>query len=443
MCGIAGFIDYKKETNKDTLTLMTDVLAHRGPDDKGYEVYTCEKASVGLGHRRLSILDLSSLGHQPMEYGDWSIVFNGEIYNFGEIKIELQEKYSIDFKSHADTEVIIHAFDRWGIASVDKFNGMFAFVIFNKKTNEVYCVRDRAGVKPLYYYQSGELFLFSSELKSFHQHPKFEKSINPDVLGLYFQYGYIPSPYSIFEKVKKVSPGAYLYINLNNNTLEEKKYWDIVEVYNQPKLSINIEDAISETENLLKSAFKYRLISDVPVGIFLSGGYDSAAVAGLLQSEHSEKLKTFTIGFEDNAYDEAPFAKKVADYLGTEHHEYYCTEKDALEIIPTLSEIYDEPFADSSAIPTILVSKIAAKDVTVVLSADGGDEAFGGYTRYTSYISNYYKLCKIPKPFRTLISAGSFLNLGKSFKNLGVINSKYNYNQLIEILSGEDRKSVV
>jgi len=437
MCGIAGFIDFKKETSQNVLTAMTDMLTHRGPDDSGYEIYDSQKASIGFGHRRLSIIDLSEHGHQPMHFGDWSIVFNGEIYNFEEIRQELEKDFAVTFSSHSDTEVIIQAFDKWGISCVSKLNGMFAFVIFNKKTNIVYGVRDRAGVKPLYYYHKDDIFLFSSEIKSFHKHPEFEKQIDDKVLGLYFQYGYIPAPYSIFTNVKKVLPGAYLHFDLSENKLKEEVYWDVIHAYNEPKLDISLSDAVEKTEELLKSSFKYRLISDVPVGIFLSGGYDSATVTAILQKEHTEPLKTFTIGFTDQQYDEAPYGKQVAKFLGTQHHEYYCTEKEALDIVKTLPDIYDEPFADSSAIPTILVSRMASKEVTVVLSADGGDEIFAGYSRYSSYLANYYRLSKLPQIGRSMISLAAPFNLGKVLKKLGIIKSSFNYNKLIEILKGK------
>ncbi len=382
MCGLAGFVDFNKKSTSKNLQDMTDVLHHRGPDDSGYSFYQNQFANIGLGHRRLSILDLSKHGHQPMLFEGLEIVYNGEVYNFNEIKKEL-EKYNYKFESDSDTEVIMKAYHKWGIKSVDKFNGMFAISIYDKKNESLILIRDRAGVKPLYWYWEDDLLLFASELKSFHKSPFFKKQIDMNALSLYLQYGYILQPHTIFEKTYKLKAGHYLNIDLKTKNIQEYKYWDVLDFYNKPKLTIDYEEASDELENLLKSSFEYRMVSDVPVGVFLSGGYDSSAVTALLQSERTEKLKTFTIGFNEKSFNEAHYAKQVANHLGTDHTEYYCTQKEASSIIPTLADIYDEPFADSSAIPTILVSQIAKKEVTVALSADGGDEAFAGYGKYS------------------------------------------------------------
>ncbi|MGJ0321443.1 asparagine synthase (glutamine-hydrolyzing) [Aliarcobacter cryaerophilus] len=395
MCGIAGFCDFSKKSNKQTLINMTDVLHHRGPDDSGYSFYENEFANIGLGHRRLSILDLSAHGHQPMEHAHLEIVFNGEVYNFAEISKEL-ESFGYIFESHSDTEVILKAYHRWGIKAVDKFIGMFAIVIYDKKNQKLIFIRDRAGVKPLNYYFKDGLFMFSSELKSFHEHPDFEKNLSLDGVKLFFQYGYIREPYTIFEHTHKLPAGHYAELNIINTKFEIYKYWDVIDSYNKPKLNISFEEAKEETQRLLKSACEYRMVSDVPVGIFLSGGYDSSAVTAILQKNRTEKLKTFSIGFHEEKYNEAHYAKKVANHLGTDHTEYYCTQKDAQEILPLLSEIWDEPFADNSVIPTVLVSKLAKKDVKVSLSADGGDEIFGGYDKYTKIIRYKNYLNKIP-----------------------------------------------
>lgn len=395
MCGIAGFCDFSKKLSKNDLELMTDVLHHRGPDDSGYSFFEDNIYSIGLGHRRLSILDLTSHGHQPMSFDNIEIVFNGEVYNFKEIKDELL-KYDYTFFSDSDTEVILKAYHKWGIQAINKFNGMFSIVIYDTKNDKLIFMRDRAGVKPLYYYWDEEIFLFSSELKSFQKVEYFKKELNKDSVALYFQYGYIPQPHTIFKNTYKLESGHYLTLDLNTKKLNKYKYWDVINFYNKEKFEVSEEEAIIETEKLLKSACEYRMVADVPVGVFLSGGYDSSLVASLLQKDRTEKIKTFTIGFHENKFNEAPFAKKVADYLGTNHTEYYCTAKDATDILPLLPEIYDEPFSDNSSIPTILVSKIAKKDVTVSLSADGGDELFGGYDKYIQVEKLNSYISKIP-----------------------------------------------
>ncbi|MCG3713217.1 asparagine synthase (glutamine-hydrolyzing) [Aliarcobacter butzleri] len=395
MCGIAGFCDFSKKLSKNDLELMTDVLHHRGPDDSGYRLFEDDKYSIGLGHRRLSILDLSTHGHQPMHFENIEIVFNGEVYNFKEIKDELL-KYGYTFFSDSDTEVILKAYHKWGIQAINKFNGMFSIIIYDIKINKLIFIRDRAGIKPLYYYWNKETILFSSELKSFHKVASFIRELNKNSIALYFQYGYIPQPHTIFENTYKLESGYYLTLDLNTKELHKTKYWDVIDCYNKEKVNVSEEEAIKETEELLKSACEYRMISDVPVGVFLSGGYDSSLVASLLQKDRTEKIRTFTIGFHENKFNEAPFAKKIADYLGTNHTEYYCTAKDAIDILPLLPEIYDEPFSDNSSIPTILVSKIARKDVTVSLSADGGDELFGGYDKYIQVEKLNSYISKIP-----------------------------------------------
>ncbi len=405
MCGISGFIDFNGNSTEEILKNMTDVLHHRGPDDSGYSLHHLSPTTttIGLGHRRLSILDLSKHGHQPMLFEEIDIVYNGEVYNFDEIKQELIT-YDYHFDSHSDTEVILKAYHKWGLDAVHKFNGMFVISIYDKPKNTFYIIRDRSGIKPLYWYQKEDLFLYASELKSFHQHPKFQKILNQNSLALFLQYQYIPEPHSIFNDCFKLQAGHYLEIDLKTKEIMQHKYWDVIDAYNKPKLDISKNEAIEETEKILTSAFNYRMVSDVPVGIFLSGGYDSSLVTALLQKESKQKLKTFTIGFHEKGYDETPYAREVAAHLGTEHTEYYCTQKDALDIIPKLAEIYDEPFSDDSAIPTTLVSQLARKEVTVALSADGGDELFAGYNKY-SLSAQYYKLfSKVPKLARAPLS---------------------------------------
>lgn len=392
MCGITGFYDTRIHSSYEDLVKMTDVLTHRGPDDVGYELIQNDSYQLGLGQRRLSILDLSPLGHQPMKYNDWIIVFNGEIYNFTSIRDELIT-LGYNFKSNSDTEVLIKSFDKWGVEAIHKFIGMFAFAIYNQQSEKLWLVRDRAGVKPLFYYWRDGLLLFGSELKSFHKHPGFQKEIDKESMAMYLQYGYVPFPHCIFKYAQKLEPGNFILFDLKNKgEYRKESYWSVQNCYNQPKLDITYEDAQERLTDIFDSSFKYRMVSDVPVGVFLSGGYDSSCVAGLLQTRMSKKLKTFTIGFHEKGFDEASYASQIANFLGTEHTEYYCTPKEAREIIPILPEIYDEPFGDNSVIPTILVSRLARKDVSVALSADGGDEIFAGYDKFNhgiNFTANY------------------------------------------------------
>ncbi|MCT7446757.1 asparagine synthase (glutamine-hydrolyzing) [Aliarcobacter skirrowii] len=432
MCGIVGFCDFLKKSSSDILKNMTDILHHRGPDDSGYFWDENEYSQIALGHRRLSILDLSAHGHQPMSFEHLDIVFNGEVYNFKEIKKELLE-LGYSFHSDSDTEVILKSYHQWGTKAVDKFNGMFAITIYDKKANKLIFIRDRAGVKPFYYYKKDSLILFSSELKSFHNHPDFQKDINKSSLSLYLQFGYIPEPHSIFKNTYKLKAGHYIEIDLKSQKFEEIKYWDVVDFYNKPKLDISQNEAIEKTEELLKSSFEYRMVSDVPVGVFLSGGYDSSVVTAILQKQRTEKLNTFTIGFKEKGFDEAPYAKEVAKYLGTNHTEYYCTQKDALEIIPKLCEIYDEPFGDSSAIPTILVSQLARKDVTVSLSADGGDEIFAGYSKYTTALQYFNKFKSIPNSVKSLVKLGMD-NINPN--HIPILSNTYNFATRYEKING-------
>lgn len=420
MCGITGFVDFRKRSDAGLLRQMTDAMVHRGPDDSGYEVYDAPQAVIGFGQRRLSILDLSPLGHQPMHFGDLTVNFNGEIYNFKEIRKELEaEGYS--FTSWSDTEVIIKGYHCWGLDVVQKFIGMFAIVIYDKAKEQVILIRDRAGVKPLYYYWKHEILLFGSELKSLYEHPAFEKDIDVNSLALFLQYSYIPAPHSIFKNTFKLLPGHFLVLHLKSKRQELNKYWDVFDAYNKPKIDVSDKEAIEHTDKLMKSAYEYRMVADVPVGVFLSGGYDSSSVAALLQTGRTEKLKTFTIGFHENEFNEAPEAKRIAEYLGTDHTEWYLTAKEAADVLPHLPEIYDEPFADNSTVPTVLVSKLARQKVKVALSADGGDEIFGGYNKYNQAERFTGSL---PAPVQSLLSGTmSLINP----KYIPYFNKKYNF----------------
>ena len=443
MCGIVGFCDFRKKSTVSTLEAMRGAISHRGADASGQSLYDFNDTVVGLGHQRLSILDLSDEAIQPMSFKTIEIVYNGEVYNFKEIQKELvREGYTFD--SQSDTEVVLKAYHCWGLKALDRFNGMFAMAILDRVSNELTLVRDRAGIKPLYWYFQEGLFLFGSELKSFHKHPDFKKEINQDVLALYLQHGYIMQPYSIFKATQQLNAGYSLHLNLETQELTKKKYWSVLDWYEKPKLHLSDEEAITQTEKILKESFEYRMVSDVPVGVFLSGGYDSSLVTALLQSDREEKIKTFTIGFNENGYDESSHARAVAKHLGTEHTEYYCSHNDALEIIPKLAEIYDEPFGDASAIPTVLVSQLAREQVTVSLSADGGDEIFAGYDDYHETLNLYKKFQKLPTPLRKSFSTimGKIPSSKIPFRH-AIYNFETRYEKLQNLLKTEELSEII
>ncbi len=432
MCGISGFIDFNKTSTNDDLIKMTDALIHRGPDGSGYQLLQNNNATIGFGHRRLAIIDLSETGKQPMQFEHLWITFNGEVYNFKEIKNEL-EKLNHQFIGHSDTEVILHAFAQWGITCINKFIGMFAFVIYDTIADEVFCVRDRAGVKPFFYYWHNGLFLFASELKSFSKHPHFKQHINYNAVAAFMQYGNVPTPYCIFDNCHKLKPGHYLKLNIKTSLFTIETYWNVYDSYNKPKLNLSFSEAKLETEKIIQSAVEYRMVADVPVGVFLSGGYDSACVAALLQKNNSKKIKTFTIAVPDIGLNEAPYAKDVAKHLGTEHYEYECSQKEALNLITDLPYYYDEPFADSSAIPTTLVCKMARKQVTVALSADAGDEVFAGYNRYDYLMKYGKKINQLPAFMRkTLVNAMNIVPADK----IPILKNNYNFYNRYEKLKG-------
>lgn len=407
MCGITGFVDFNNRTEKEVLVRMTAALHHRGPDDSGLEIINTSNATVGFGFRRLAILDLSPAGHQPMFdpiTGNW-IVFNGEIYNFKEIRSILEKEGSV-FRSNSDTEVILCSYRKWGINCVDHFIGMFSICIYDANSNRLICFRDRAGVKPFYFYWDGSLFLFASELKAICEHPSFNRVIDDYSLSLYFEHGYIPAPFSVFKDTQKLEPGHLLEIDLKSKNIERKQYWNVEDYYKLSKLDISEEEAINHLEELFVSAFNYRMISDVPVGLFLSGGYDSSCVAAILKSSNHYSVNSFTIGFEEDLYNESDHARAVANHLVLNHHELICSQSDAIEIIPRLPMVFDEPFADQSAIPTVLVSKIAREHVTVALSADGGDELFAGYPRHRRSLAALGKINSLNWMLRPLALSG-------------------------------------
>lgn len=381
MCGICGFFS-KKTITTEQLKAMNDTMYHRGPNDNGEEIYPAKDGyTVGLAQRRLSILDLSALGHQPMHSPDKrvSVVFNGEIYNFQEIREEIKE---YEFRSNCDTEVIIAAYLKWGISCVEKFNGMFAIALYDREDDSFYLARDRIGKKPLYYWLTGEGIVFGSELKPIMKCPGFEKHIRTEVISRYLYHQYINAPDTIFEDVYKLEPGAVLQFQAGRKSTW--KYWDVKKVYQEKKAQpvTDYAEAKEELKNLLKRSVSLRMIADVPLGTFLSGGYDSSLVTAVAQDLKSEPVKTFSIGFNEEKYNEAKFAKEVAKHLGTNHTEVYISEKEMFDLVASIPKYYDEPFADSSQIPSMLVAELAKKDVTVVLSGDGGDEFFCGYNAY-------------------------------------------------------------
>lgn len=381
MCGICGFVS-KNRITPEQLKRMNDTMYHRGPNDSGEEIYPAKGGySVGLAQRRLSILDLSPMGHQPMHSPDKriSVVYNGEIYNFQELKEELTD---YPFCSTCDTEVIIAAYLKWGIDCASRFNGMFAIALFDRETEEFYLVRDRIGKKPLYYRLEQGNLVFASELKPIMECPGFEKKIRTEVLSRYLYHQYINAPDTIFENVSKLEPGSILRFSQGN--INTWKFWDIKEVYHRYKAN-PVEDyaqAKQELKDLLNRSVSLRMISDVPLGTFLSGGYDSSLITAIAQSLSPQPVKTYSIGFNEEKYNEAKYAKEVAAHLGTNHTELYISEKEMFDLVDSIPQYYDEPFADSSQIPTMLVSALAKKDVTVVLSGDGGDEFFCGYNVY-------------------------------------------------------------
>jgi asparagine synthase (glutamine-hydrolysing) len=414
MCGFAGFIDLHGQFtySENDLKKMTSTLVHRGPDDHG--TWFDRESCVGLGHQRLSILDLSADGHQPMisRNGNYVIVYNGEIYNFCELRAELEKKNHV-FRGHSDTEVILSAVEEWGVDSaVKRFVGMFAFALWNRKERVLYLVRDRLGEKPLYYGWMGKVFLFGSELKALRVHPAWNGVINRSALALYMRHNYIPAPYSIYQGINKLLPGTMLTIS--NRTApgacpEQVPYWSASYVAEEGiahPLDCSEKDAVDQLDVLLRESVRQKMIADVPLGAFLSGGIDSSTVVAMMQAQSNRPVKTFSIGFHEQGYNEARHAKAVAQYLNTEHIEWYVTPKEAMDVIPRLPGLYDEPFSDSSQIPTFLISQLTRRHVTVSLSGDGGDELFGGYSRYFLARNIWGKIGWMPTLYRQLLAWG-------------------------------------
>jgi asparagine synthase (glutamine-hydrolysing) len=405
MCGITGYKvrEGAVQLASSELAGAVAALQHRGPDDAGQ--WLCSDGSLGLGHRRLSILDLSAHGHQPMfsADGQWAMVFNGEIYNFREIRAEL-EPLGHKFAGTGDSEVILAAFVQWGVAAaLGRFIGMFAIALWHQPLRKLYLIRDRVGVKPLYYAWDGRDLYFGSELKAVRAFSGWAVALNRDAMVDYFRYGYIVEPRSIYRDVFKLAPGHWLELD-DSGVPAIKRYWHVADApAHDPALS---EEALADRlEALMTSAFKYRMVSDVPVGVFLSGGIDSSMLAALLQKYGGAQIKTFTIGFDDVAQNEASYAEAVARHLGTDHRTQVLSAGEAMRTLPLWGDLYDEPFADSSGIPTLLVSRMAAEQVKVVLSADGGDELFAGYTTYANIAAQSDRLLSKPTWMRRWVGA--------------------------------------
>ena len=411
MCGLAGFWHpgsaLPAAALHDTAGRMADAIAHRGPDDRG--TWADEQAGVALGFRRLAILDLSPAGHQPMLSRDarYVVVYNGEIYNYQDLRAEL-EGLGARFRGTSDTEVMLAGVERWGpAATIARLWGMFAIALWDRHDRTLWIARDRLGKKPLYYGWSKGTFLFGSELKALRAHPACPATVSPAALASFLRFAYVPGPHCIYAGLHKLLPGSYAVIR-PGQAPQVTRYWDPRAMAADGAAQTSVLDdaaAIDELDGLLRDATRRRMVADVPLGAFLSGGIDSSVVVALMQAESGRAVRTFTIGFEEGGYDEAQDARAVAAHLGTTHTELYVTPAEARAVIPRLAEIYDEPFADSSQIPTFLVSQMARRDVTVALSGDGGDEGFGGYNRYLWAPAIERKTAGIPQWARRGIGA--------------------------------------
>jgi asparagine synthase (glutamine-hydrolysing) len=424
MCGIVGIFGHAHDC--DLMRVTGDMVAsliHRGPDDEG--IWGDDEAEVALGHRRLSVLDLSQEGHQPMlsKDGRYVMVFNGEVYNHQLLRAELEGEGGGNWRGHSDTEVMLEAITRWGIKrALSKFIGMFAIALFDRKERRLHLIRDRIGEKPLYYGWCGGAFIFGSELKALRKYPGFAGDIDRDVLALYLRHMVVPDPFTIYQRIYKVQPGCMLSLHLDSarnypngvtphaplsiNGLSLSRWWSLHEVVEsgQRSLITNEPEALELLEFRLRDSVRLQSLADVPLGAFLSGGIDSSLITALMQSESNSPINTFTIGFQEKKYNEAEHARKVASHLGTKHVELYVTAKDALDMIQQLPHLYDEPFADSSQIPTYLLCSQARKHLTVALSGDAGDELFGGYNRYFWVRKVWSKVSWLPNGTRQLFA---------------------------------------
>ncbi|MDD2759919.1 MAG: asparagine synthase (glutamine-hydrolyzing), partial [Methylomonas sp.] len=423
MCGIAGFLGGVASESADLVRKMASAIASRGPDDA--DVWCDNKSGIALGHRRLAILDLSVAGHQPMHSTDgrYVIAFNGEIYNHLELRKQLSD-FGFDWRGHSDTETLLAAIVAWGLdAALKASAGMFAFALWDRQSHVLTLARDRLGEKPLYYGIQNNSFLFGSELKALRAHPAFVGEIDRDVLTLYLRFNYIPAPFSIYKGIQKLLPGCYLQIDADSHSTLTA-YWSaraVAESGQKDLFAGSESEAKAELESLLMQSISGQMMADVPLGAFLSGGVDSSVVVALMQACSDRPVKTFTIGFRERDYNEAEYAHQVARHLGTEHTELYVSPEQAMAVIPMLPQIYDEPFADSSQIPTWLVAQLAREQVTVSLSGDGGDELFGGYNRYYLGQTIWHRLERAPLGMRSVI-AGLMTSVKPEQWNAGLSN---------------------
>ncbi len=431
MCGLTGFLNFKGNSGKAELLSfvksMSHRIEHRGPDSSG--TWCDERRGLAFGHQRLAIVDLSEAGHQPMiSQSDRSvIVYNGEIYNAPELRAQLISE-GCQFRGHSDTEVILEACERWGVkAACQKFIGMFAFAFWDKGTQELFLGRDRLGIKPLYWGFNQGIFFFGSQIKSFAGHPAWRPEIDKSALTAYFRFNYVPTPVSIYKGISKLGPGTVLSLDVSKN-IKTEKFWDLEEVNKNNIRHISDrsdEELLNQCDNLLKDAVKRRMIADVPLGAFLSGGVDSSLVVALMQSQSTRPIQTFTIGFHESGYNEAKYAETIAKHLKTEHHELYVTSAEAQAVVPNIPSWCDEPFADASQIPTYLVSKLARQQVTVSLSGDGGDELFAGYNRYLGGRLSWDLLKFFPFWMRSLSAKGIHQLSVDNWNSLGRLMPKF------------------
>lgn len=432
MCGIVGFVDYNKNLTTKTLDDLIVSILHRGPDDTGKCFEVNDDYNLGIGHTRLSIIDPSKKGNQPMYHNNMIISYNGEVYNFKSIRNELINEGYI-FETNTDTEVVLKSFDFWGLKFVEKFNGIFAISIFDKKTQKIYLLRDRLGVKPLYWHFDNNFFLFSSELKVFKKINNIKKKISNTGLKCFLKYGYIPEPYSILENVFKLEAGSIGEFSLIDKKMNIKKYWninfnldDVNKVKNEKKILNNLDDLITES-------VKLRMTSDFPVGIFLSGGVDSSLITSYMSELSNEPINSFTIGFKNKLFDESNHATSISKLLKTNHHEFILDESSIYDILINYHDLYDEPFGDISILPMAFLSKKTKKTVKVVLSADGGDELFFGYDKYRKILNRKKKSDLIPKFIKNLFKKNQNLfGIGEN-KNFDYIKNQ----RLIDWLKSE------
>lgn len=412
MCGIAGYWQATAAANQlaPLAQAMADRIAHRGPDDQG--VWVDPEAGLALAHRRLSILDLSPAGHQPMPSpsGRWVVVYNGEVYNHVALRRQLEsEGVCPAWRGHSDTETLLACVEAWGVErTLERSVGMFALALWDRHLRELWLARDRIGEKPLYYGWQGDSFLFGSELKALRAHPAFNASVDRGALSLFLRHNYVPEPHSIYQGIRKLPSGTWLRLSVGQREAQPVAYWSLAEVAERgsahPFVGSEVE-AVDELERLLGASVRGQMLADVPLGALLSGGIDSSLVTALMQANCSRPVRTFTIGFHEKAYDEAGFASAIATHLGTEHTQLYLSGRDAMEQIPALPQMYDEPFADSSQLPTHLVMKLARRSVTVALSGDAGDEFFGGYNRYFLGPKVWRRIAWMPAAARRALGA--------------------------------------